>query len=1046
MVIYLHGQGGSLKQVGMKTFGRNHRLMTPGTVRFLLLAVVLMMYIPGELSAQYFGRTKPGYKKFDYSVLQTPHFEIYHYLKNDSLLNTLVNWSENWYNIHRRTFSDTLRFKNPLIFYNNHSDFQQTNTISGLIGAGTGGVTESLKNRVIMPVAPTLSQTDHTLGHELVHAFQYNLFLHSDSSKLYSLRNLPLWMVEGMAEYLSIGSEDPNTAMWMRDALVNDDFPTIKKLSDESKYFPYRYGQAFWAMVAKTWGDSVVMPLFKSTARLGFDAAADSVLGFNENTLSGMWKSAMELHFRPYLKNDADSLTGRMIISKVNGGKVNVSPAVSPDGKYITFYSEKSLFTLDLFLADAGTGKIIKKLSSIARNTDIDDFNFIESTGTWSPDSRKFAFVIFTKGINKIAIVDVARENKIREIEIKGVPAIFNPSWSPDGNRIVFTGTVNGISDLYVYDLETGITDRLTNDMQSNIHPSWSADGRYLVFAQEIINSEPGIRRFSYDIAIMDMKTRNIRRLNVFNGAWNLNPGFSKDDNSVYFLSDADGFRNLYEYNLTDGTVKKLTEYMTGISGITPFSPAISMARQKGTVVYNYYINNGYQIWVADENEFRGAIVDKNIVNFEPGTLPPVGMKTPNRVDRVLSQRQVMGMKPDTVREVPYKPKFKLDYISNNASIGIATGMYRNNSGGSINMIFSDILGNSQLYSSLSLNGEIFDFGGQTAYINQKSKLKWGGAVSHIPYRAGSMYLTYDSLDYADTKILVQNLILDYMRMFEDNITGFAYYPLSQNRRFEGGFSMSWYYYRIERYNNYYTLDGIGLGSKRQKLDAPPGGNYQQVSLAYVEDNSYFAMTSPFQGHRLRYEVQKYFGQVDFFTALLDYRKYFYMKPVSFAIRAYHFGRYGGTSTPGIISPLYIGYPWMVRGYENVSPRSDTELMMNSFDISRLTGQRTIVANAELRIPFTGPEKLALIKSRLLLTDLNFFLDGGLAWSPGDKITLEWNPLNPPAEKRYPVYSTGVSIRINVLGALILEPYYAFPFQNGGFKNGVFGLNFTPGW
>ena len=49
-------------------------------------------------------------------------------------------------------------------------------------------------------------------------------------------------------------------------------------------------------------------------------------------------------------------------------------------------------------------------------------------------------------------------------------------------------------------------------------------------------------------------------------------------------------------------------------------------------------------------------------------------------------------------------------------------------------------------------------------------------------------------------------------------------------------------------------------------------------------------------------------------------------------------------------------------------------------------------------------------------------------------------------EERCPVFSTGVSLRINLLGYLIIEPYYAFPLQNGGFKNGSFGLNFTPGW
>lgn len=46
----------------------------------------------------------------------------------------------------------------------------------------------------------------------------------------------------------------------------------------------------------------------------------------------------------------------------------------------------------------------------------------------------------------------------------------------------------------------------------------------------------------------------------------------------------------------------------------------------------------------------------------------------------------------------------------------------------------------------------------------------------------------------------------------------------------------------------------------------------------------------------------------------------------------------------------------------------------------------------------------------------------------------------------FPFFSSGASIRINVLGALFLEPYYAIPFHNGGFRNGMFGINVTPGW
>ena len=75
-------------------------------------------------------------------------------------------------------------------------------------------------------------------------------------------------MIEGMAEYLSIGSVDPHTSMWMRDAILSNDFPTLKQLSTDSKYFPYRYGQAFWAWAGKTWGDTIIIPLLEKLPNL----------------------------------------------------------------------------------------------------------------------------------------------------------------------------------------------------------------------------------------------------------------------------------------------------------------------------------------------------------------------------------------------------------------------------------------------------------------------------------------------------------------------------------------------------------------------------------------------------------------------------------------------------------------------------------------------------------------------------------------------------------------------------------------------------------
>ena len=111
-------------------------------------------------------------------------------------------------------------------------------------------MTEGLQRRIVLPIAASLKETDHVLGHELVHAFQYDI-LGQEAGPM------PLWFIEGMAEYLSLGPRDTQTAMWLRDAAREDRLPSITDL-DNPRYFPYRFGHAFWAYVTGRWGDAVI--------------------------------------------------------------------------------------------------------------------------------------------------------------------------------------------------------------------------------------------------------------------------------------------------------------------------------------------------------------------------------------------------------------------------------------------------------------------------------------------------------------------------------------------------------------------------------------------------------------------------------------------------------------------------------------------------------------------------------------------------------------------------------------------------------------------
>ncbi len=1016
----------------------------------VFLAFILLLS-GNDLMAQGFGRTKPGYKTFNFEVYKTPNFEIYHYFEDDSVLHEIAQMSEKWYYRHARVLNDTIKELNPLIIYENHPDFQQTTAISSMIGIGTGGVTESLKNRVIMPVLETNAQTDHVLGHELVHAFQFNQLLRGDTLNNYSLRDIPLWMIEGMAEYLSIGSIDANTAMWMRDAIINDDFPTLKEMSRGFTYFPYRWGHAFWAFVGRTWGDDMINPLFLATARVGYERAIENMLGMKASEFSELWKNSYKMHYEELLKNTDSEMSGTKLIFGETAGNMNVSPSISPSGEYVAFFSEKNVFTLDLFIASTKDGKVHRSLTSSSRDSDIDGYNFLESIGTWSPDSRYFAYVAEKKGKSHILIADIDRPRRTREIAIPGVPFVNNPSWSPDGRYLVMTGLVRGRNNLYIYDMETREVSQLTNDRYSYVHPSWSPDGRHIVFATD--RKQPGddtkAVSYKFNIGLIDIQNNNeLRVLPLFRGADNVNPVFSADGESIFFLSNSDGFRNLYRYKLDNSNLYRTTNYPTGISGITSLSPAISIARETGMLVYSYYMNGNHTIYSAFQEDFNEEPVDPEKVDMLAATLAPFQRVAVNIVDRHIADNEKFIKYPsDSFTVEQYKPRFQLDYIGNTGGVGVSVNTYYGTGmAGGVNMLFSDMLGDNSLFAAVAVNGEIYDFGGMVSYLNQKRKINWGGTISHIPYRSASIGMEPDTLWLNDQEFIPGiNYKLYNIRTFEDQAALFAYYPFSTSRRMEIGGSFARYYYRIDAFNNFYDNFGRYMGeSIDRNLDAPSGFNLGKTTLAYVGDNSYFGMASPMRGHRYRIQGEKYFGRLEFYQFLADYRQYYFQNPLSFAFRLYHSGRYGPTAQNNLFYPMYLGYPGLVRGYGSQQFYQLHSFQNTDFSINELIGTRMALANFEVRLPFTGPEQLAVIKSGFLFTELALFLDAGVAWTSTTRPTLDIKDMS--ADTRFPVFSTGLSLRVNLFGAMIIEPYYAFPFQREGIKGGILGVNFIPGW
>ena len=152
-----------------------------------------------------------------------------------------------------RILRHQMKDRQPVILYASNAHFQQTNTIGGAPGEGTGGVTEAFKRRIVLPVGASLAETDHVLGHELVHAFQYAM---TGQGKI-SDSELPGRAAHAALVHRGHGrvplrrpGGPAHRDVDARRGPAREGLPTIRQLDNSAKYFPYRYGQALWAYIA----------------------------------------------------------------------------------------------------------------------------------------------------------------------------------------------------------------------------------------------------------------------------------------------------------------------------------------------------------------------------------------------------------------------------------------------------------------------------------------------------------------------------------------------------------------------------------------------------------------------------------------------------------------------------------------------------------------------------------------------------------------------------------------------------------------------------
>ena len=964
---------------------------------FAPLAFLLVLTIPGTMLGQTtdFGKNKVQYKKFNWYFIQSDHFDIYFSEGGNHLADFAASAAESAYASTSKSLRYQIVNRIPLVIYNSHNEFQQTNVIAEYLEEGIGGVTELFKNRVVIPFEGDYKKFRHVLHHELVHAVLNDMFYGGSIQSIIANNitlQLPLWLNEGLCEYEALKWET-DSDMFLRDATVHEYLPPIKNLYG---YFAYRGGQSLWYYIDRKYGEQKVgevLNRIKSTRSV--EAGFRGAVGLGIEELSERWEKDQKVLYWPDIakREEPADYARRLTDHRKDGSFYNTSPAISPQGDKLAFISNRDDF-FDVFLLNTIDGKITDKLVDGQQTNDFEELHLLTPGISWSSDGKRLALAAKAGEQDAILVIDV--ESGDREKILLGLEGIFSVSWSPEGDRIAFVGNTTRQSDIYVYDLTSKQLTNLTDDLFSDAEPAWSTDGTTVYFSSDrggetsgsSVVTMKGHDYSNHDLYSVQLSTKAVTRVLGWPRSEETATVVSPDGKKLLFISDRNGINNIYEHNFETKSTRPITNSLSGVY-------QLSLSKDGTKLAFSSLNNAGFDLFLM-RNPFERELKTAELEPTEfvkardaaPATTAPEAVAaapaTPDTTylygkdvqidfsNFVFKETYTDNVPRDsTIAQLPkitdnldkdgnykvnkYRLNFTPDIVYGNAGYNTLYGVT-----GSTIMAFSDMLGDHQivLVTNLLVDLKNSDYGLQYLYLPERIDFGISGFHS-------ARFVIVDDI-YGGS----------LYRFRTYGISLGAQYPIDRFTRLD--FGVNWF--NVSREN----LDIIQDPVQKRSVLVP--------SLGYVYDNVLWGITAPVTGTRYRFDV---FGTpklgengLSFVNLTGDYRSYLRLgKYYGVALRLAGGGSFGRNPQRFIIGGVDN---WINRTFEGgYVPLDNAEdflflqagLPLRGYNYNAAIGSRYGLFNFEFRYPLFAFLQAGPLPIGLQSINGAMFFDAGGAWN-----------------------------------------------------------------
>ena len=249
-----------------------------------------------------------------------------------------------------------------------------------------------------------------------------------------------------------------------------------------------------------------------------------------------------------------DNTSGTLLFGQRYGGTTDLLRRVAHklSDEVVKHYTGRNGIALSriAFVSKHGENKEIYLMDYDGRRVRrLTTSNTINLSPVWSPIGDELAFVSW-RG-RQPGVYVMSAEGKLGVLKTVGGELSSAPNWAPDGRRLVYSSDVNGNTEVYILDRNSGRNTRLTfNEEAIDTSPAVSPNGRQIAFTSD--------RSGAPQIYVMDSEGVNVRRVSQ-GASYCDSPSWSPDGGRLAYAARIEGKFQIVVLDLTAGTAEQIT-------------------------------------------------------------------------------------------------------------------------------------------------------------------------------------------------------------------------------------------------------------------------------------------------------------------------------------------------------------------------------------------------------------------------------------------------------------------------------------------------------